>query len=128
MFCIIKRFPLLLFVFVFPFSIFSQNDDSLQSNSFIDLKEKLKQTLVLADHLEHSNNYIEAYMKYTEVGKMASAAGKLDYAIDIYIVAITLREKHNLKIPDSYSDRNLAFLNLCNHLRQNINDKSVFWH
>ncbi|MAW65164.1 MAG: hypothetical protein CMD18_03110 [Flavobacteriales bacterium] len=128
MFCIINRLTFLLFVFVFPFSIFSQNSDSLQSNSFIDLKEKLKQALVLADHLEHSSKYIEAYMKYTEVGKMASAAGKLDYAIDLYIVAITLREKYNLKIPHSYDDRNLAFLNLCNHLRQNMNDKSVFWH
>ena len=67
-------------------------------------------------------------MKYTEVGKMASEAGKLDYANDIYIIAITLREKHNIQIPHTYADRNLAFLNLCNHLRQNMNEKSVFWH
>ena len=97
MFSIIKKFPFLLFVFAF--SAFGQNSDSIQLNSFSVLKEKLKQTLVLADDLENSSKYIEAYIKYTEVGKMASAAGKLDYAIDIYIVAITLREKHNLKIP-----------------------------
>ncbi len=129
MFEIIKKFLLLLFVCVAVFLTYGKkSSDSLQLNSFSDLKDDLKKAIVLADSLEHTGKYLEAYMKYTEVGKMASSAGKLDYATDIYVVAITLREKYNLKIPDSYKDRNIAFLNLCNHLRQNMSDKSVFWH
>ncbi len=124
----VRKFPFLLFVIFIIYSGCAKSSDSFQINSFNTVKEELKKSLLVADDLEHSGKYVEAYMKYTEVGKMASEAGKLDYANDIYSIAITLRQKHNLKIPYTYEDRNLAFLNLCNHLRQNMNDKSVFWH
>ncbi len=124
-----RKFPLLVFVIGITFSLFGQSSsDSIKINSFNVVKEELKKSLLQADGLEHAGEYVEAYMKYTEVGKMASEAGKLDYASDIYTIAISLREKHNLKIPYTFVDRNLAFLNLCKHLRQNKNDKSVFWH
>ena len=124
----LRKFLFLLFIIGFIFSANTQIRDSFQINSFSKVKDDLKKSLLIADDLEHSGEYVMAYMKYTEVGKMASEAGKLDYANDIYIIAITLREKHNLQIPHTYADRNLAFLNLCNHLRQNMNEKSVFWH
>jgi len=118
---------LLFSLFVLVFSVNGKEDSSyagFDSNA----KGKLKETLLVADELEHSGQFVEAYKKYTEVGKMASAVGNFDYASEIYIKAITLREKYDLKIPYAYPDRNLAYLNLCNHLRQNLNDKSVFWH
>lgn len=125
----LRKFLLLLFIIGIAFSACSQiGSDSFQIHSFNTVKEELKKSLLQADDLEHSGKYVEAYIKYTEVGKMASEAGKLDYANDIYSIAITLRQKHSLKIPYTYEDRNLAFLNLCKHLRQNRNDKSVFWH
>ncbi len=114
-------------LFVLVFSVNGKEDSSyagFDSNA----KGKLKETLLVADELEHSGKFVEAYKKYTEVGKMASAVGNFDYASEIYIKAITLREKYDLKIPYAYPDRNLAYLNLCNHLRQNLNEKCVFWH
>ena len=125
---ILRKVLSLIFTIGFIFSVNSQVRDSFQINSFSKVKDELKKSLLIADELEHSGKYIEAYMKYTEVGKMASEAGKLDYANDIYSIAITLREKHNLQIPYTYADRNLAFLNLCYHLRQHMNEKSVYWH
>ena len=80
----IRKFPLLLFVIGITFSVFSQSSsDSFKINSFNTVKEELKKSLLQADDLEHSGKYLEAYIKYTEVGKMASEAGKLDYANDI---------------------------------------------
>lgn len=118
-----------LFFVVLMTSLYSFADrDSFTYLENPKTKDKLKEVLLVADEFEHLGRYIEAYKKYTEVGKMASAVGRLDYASEIYIKAITLREKHDLQIPYTYPDRNLALLNLCNHLRQNLNDKSVFWH
>lgn len=91
-------------------------------------KDRLREALLIADALEGNQDFIEAYKKYTEVGRMATEAGNFDYASEIYIKAISLRKKHNLTIPFAYEKRNLAYLNLCNHLRQTFNDESVYWH
>lgn len=81
----LRKLLFLLFIIGFIFSANTQIRDSFQINSFSKVKDDLKKSLLIADDLEHSGEYVMAYMKYTEVGKMASEAGKLDYANDIYI-------------------------------------------
>ncbi|MBI35025.1 MAG: hypothetical protein CMP67_06635 [Flavobacteriales bacterium] len=125
---LIKKFFFFCCMISFTFPCCGNSADSFKINSNNKVKDKLKKALLIADELEHSGKFIEAYIKYTEVGKMASDAGKLDYASEIYIAALNLRIKYKLKIPYTYKDRNLAYLNLCNHLRQNLSDKSIFWH
>lgn len=119
----------ILFLVIYLTSMFGFADpDSSFSYGEPKHKDKIKEAILKADEFEHSGRYIEAYKKYTEVGRMASEEGEFDYASEIYIKAITLREKHDLSIPYTYTDRNLAYLNLCTHARQTLNEKCVFWH
>ncbi len=123
----LKRVILLLVVLLASNAVYSDPDSSL-SYGQPKQKDRIKEAILKADEFEHSGRYIEAYKKYTEVGKMASEEGKFDYASEIYIKAITLREKHDLSIPYTYQDRNLAYLKLCTHARQTLNEKCIFWH
>jgi len=112
--------------------VFMLNVSATSDTSFSDKdqsgKSEWREALLIADEYESTGRYIEAYKKYTEVGKMATSVSNFDYASELYIKAITLREKYDLVIPYIYVERNLAYLNLCNHLRQTLNDKCVFWH
>ena len=123
----LKRVIFLLVILLTGYNGFADPDSSL-SYGQPKQKDKIKEVILKADEFEHSGRYLEAYKKYTEVGKLASEAGKFDYASEIYIKAITLREKHDLSLPYTYPDRNIAYLNLCIHARQTLNEKCVFWH
>lgn len=124
-----KKLYFLLVILTVSFipTAFADSDSLLEIKEDIE-KDKLKELLLVADQFENQGRYIEAYQKYTQVGKMATEAGNFDFASEIYLKAITIRKIYDLKIPFFYSDRNLAYLNLCKHLRQTHNEKSTFWH
>ena len=84
---LIKKFFFFCCMISFTFPCCGNSADSFQINSNNKVKDKLKKALLIADELEHSGKFVEAYIKYTEAGKMASDAGKLDYASEIYIAA-----------------------------------------
>lgn len=90
--------------------------------------DRIKILLMEADELESEKDYIGAYKIYTKVGKLATAKGSFDYAGEIYIKAINLRNVHKLQIPTIYADRNRAYIDLCFILRQTLSDESVYWH
>ena len=96
--------------------VFMLNVSAKSDNSFSDKdqsgKSEWREALLIADEYESTGRYIEAYKKYTEVGKMATSVSNFDYASELYIKAITLREKYDLVIPYIYVERNLAYLNL----------------
>lgn len=117
-----------LLTVVFFTSIHYGFADSILEFNSESQQDRLKELLLNADQLEEQGRNIEAYQKYTQIGKMATQAGNFDYASEIYLKAITIRKRHHLEIPFFYSDRNLAYLNLCKHLRQTHNDKSTYWH
>ena len=91
-------------------------------------KDQLRKILIKADELCQQKQFIEAYCEYTKAGALASASGKLDFASEIYYRAIKLRDSYDLEISPAYKDRNLAYLNLCEHARQKRSDQCVFYH
>lgn len=116
-----------LLCFAVPKSAISNGNDSAGTT----LKgegDKIRGLLMEADQLEADNLYVEAYKTYTKAGKIATAKGSFDYANEIYIKAIELRKKQNIEIPFTYEDRNLAYLNLCTHLRVSLSEESAAWH
>lgn len=117
----------LLFLFGIPQKAECIGADSVRS-ALKEEGDKIRALLMEADQLEAEAQYLDAYKAYTRAGKLATAKGSFDYANEIYIKAIDLRKLHRLEIPFTYSDRNLAYLNLCTHLRQSLSEESVFWH
>jgi serine phosphatase RsbU (regulator of sigma subunit) len=91
-------------------------------------KDKLREILIKADSFCNTGKYIHAYCEYTKAGTMAYESGKFDFASEIYYRAIKLRDSYDLEISPDFKDRNLAYLNLCEHARQKRSDQCVFYH